>query len=94
MTGDLPEAWANPAPPRPAPPIDWSGALELPNSRVIARLRYEPDANSLLVGFRNGAVYRYFGVSPEDYAKLAEAPSPGARFNQDIAPYHETERIS
>lgn len=94
MRGELPEAWAKPPAAPPAAPLDWSGALELPHSRALARLRYEPADRSLLVQLRNGSIYRYFGVSPEDYAKLATAPSPGARFNQDIVPYHEAERIA
>lgn len=68
--------------------------MELPNSRVLARLLYQPTDRTLVVAFRNGSVYRYFGVAAEDYAKLAAAPSPGARFNQDIAPYHEAERLA
>ena len=94
---DLPDAWAMPAAkakerraaaiPADVPP------LELPTSKVIARLRYQPADRSLVVEFRNGSVYRYHGVSAEDYDALAKARSPGARFNTHIAPHHEAERI-
>ena len=92
---ELPEAWATPAKP-PAPPVPAAGAftIELPHSKVIVRLHYEEPARALVVEFRNGTAYRYFGISRDDYTKLATAASPGARFNQDIQPYHECERIA
>ena len=67
--------------------------IELPHSKVLVRLRYKEADRTLIVEFRSGAVYRYFGVSRDDYAKLATAASPGARFNADIQPYHEAERL-
>lgn len=97
MPLELPEAWASAAAkaserraaalPADVPP------LELPSSKVLARLRYQPADRSLVVEFRNGSVYRYHGVSAADYEALATAPSPGARFNTHIVPYHEAERI-
>jgi len=91
---ELPEAWATPArPPAPVAPRD-AYTIELPHSKVIVRLHYEEAARALVVEFRNGTAYRYFGVGRDDYTKLATAASPGARFNQDIQPYHECERIA
>ena len=91
---DLPDAWITPAKP-PGPPADVAElpAIELEQSKAIARLRYRTADNTLIVEFRNGTVYRYFGVSRDDYTKLATSASPGARFNQVIQPYHEYERI-
>jgi hypothetical protein len=90
----LPDAWATPVPTKVPPPgTDGLPAIELEHSKVIARLRYREDERTLLVEFRSGAVYRYFGVSRDDYTKLATSASPGARFNQDIQPYHESERL-
>ena len=94
MGAELPEAWATPAAPPPAPRRDGAYTIELPQSKAIARLHYEPATRSLVVAFRNGSAYRYFGVEVTDYTKLATSASPGARFNQDIAPYHEHERIA
>lgn len=92
---DLPDAWAAPVPARRVtPPTAAERLLDLPKSKVIARLRYHAEARELVVEFRNGSAYRYFGVLPEAFDALAAAPSPGARFNQDIAPYHEHERIA
>ena len=91
---ELPEAWATPAKvQRPVPAPD-AYTIELPQSKAIARLHYEAASRSLVVEFRNGSAYRYFGVEVTDYTKLATSASPGARFNQDIAPYHEHERIA
>ncbi len=91
---ELPDAWLSPAKERRATalPADVP-ALELPNSKVIARIRHQPADRTLVVEFRNGSVYLYHGVGTEDYEALAKAPSPGARFNTHIAPHHEAERI-
>ncbi|HUR61905.1 MAG TPA: KTSC domain-containing protein [Candidatus Thermoplasmatota archaeon] len=90
---DLPEAWTK-APARTLPPeVQALPALELPRSKALARLRYDPSTRNLIAEFRNGGIYRYFGVSQEDYEKLAASPSPGARFNENIQPYHEFEEL-
>jgi hypothetical protein len=93
MTPELPEAWATPAKPSSAPPKPDAFTIELAQSKAIARLRYEDADRALVVEFRNGTAYRYFGVSRDDYTKLATAASPGARFNSHIQPYHEYERL-
>ena len=91
----LPDAWATPVPTKVPPPgTDGLPTLELEHSKVLARLRYSEPDRTLVVEFRSGAVYRYFGVSRDDYTKLATSASPGARFNQDIQPYHESERLA
>jgi len=92
----LPDAWASPVPARtPIAPADGGlPAIELPRSKALARLRYDPTDQSLVAEFRNGSVYRYFGVSRDDYTVLATSASPGARFNANIAPYHEHERLA
>ncbi len=92
----LPDAWATPAPVAPLPPPGEDGlpCIELEQSKVLARLRYREADRTLIVEFRSGAVYRFFGVSRDDYTKLATSASPGARFNTDIQPYHEFERLA
>jgi hypothetical protein len=92
----LPEAWATPSspPPAPAPTAGAYPPIELPQSKALARLTYNPVDRSLVAEFRNGSVYRYFGVSIDDYTTLATAASPGARFNANIAPYHDHERLA
>lgn len=94
MTSELPEAWATPAKPSAASaPKPDAFTIELGQSKAIARLRYEEADRALVVEFRNGTVYRYLGVTRDDYTKLATAGSPGARFNSHIQPYHEYERL-
>jgi hypothetical protein len=93
MPSELPEAWATPAKPASGAPKPDAFTIELPQSKAIARLRYEEADRALLVEFRNGTAYRYFGVARDDYTKLATSASPGARFNEAIQPYHEFERI-
>ncbi|HJQ92952.1 MAG TPA: KTSC domain-containing protein [Candidatus Thermoplasmatota archaeon] len=90
---ELPEAWATPSKPATEPPKADAFTIELPQSKALARLRYEEADKALVVEFRNGTVYRYFGVSRDDYTTLATSASPGARFNQAIQPYHEFERL-
>lgn len=89
----LPDAWATPTPAKSSRPLDSLPAIELTHSKVLARLRYDEAGRTLVAEFRSGAVYRYFGVSRDDYTKLATSASPGARFNADIQPYHESERL-
>lgn len=89
---DLPDAW-KPQPARRDPDLDALPAMELPHSKALARLRYNPADRTLIAEFRNGSIYRYFGVSKDDYTKLATSASPGARFNKDIQPYHEWEEL-
>jgi hypothetical protein len=90
----LPDAWATPTATKVPPPgTDGLPTIELEHSKVIARLRYNEADRTLLVEFRSGAVYRYFGITRDDYTKLATSASPGARFNESIQPYHESERL-
>lgn len=94
MEGALPDAWANPSPPRPPAAVGEGTVLELPKSRALSRLIYHATERTLTVEFRSGAIYRFYGVLQADFDQLAAAPSPGARFNQHIQPYHEWERIA
>lgn len=91
---ELPDAWVSAAKPARLTKEDEDlPALELEHSKAIARLRYRPSDSTLLVEFRNGTIYRYFGVPRDDYTKLATSASPGQRFNAFIQPYHEYERV-
>jgi len=53
-------------------------------SSVIAEIRYDDESATLEVHFRNGRVYRYLGVPPEEYNALIGADSVGQYFNQEI----------
>lgn len=52
-------------------------------SEPIASMGYEPDRCELEIEFRqSGDVYRYFGVSAEEYAEFMAAESKGTYFNR------------
>jgi hypothetical protein len=53
------------------------------NSTSIASIGYEPLQHQLEIEFRDsGEVYRYFGVSAEEYAAFLKAESKGTYLNQ------------
>jgi KTSC domain len=54
------------------------------NSSLLASIRYEADAAFLHLEFRDGALYRYFGVPAEIYEGLLAASSKGVYFNRRI----------
>lgn len=64
-------------------------------SGTILALTYDPDAATLDVELRNGAIYRYFTVSRRMVDELRNAPSPGRYFNANLRGRHgEQERRS
>ena len=96
MMDELPDEWKSAAKPGAGwKPVPKPGlhTLELPVSKAIARIHYDEGDRTLVVEFRNGSAYRYFGIPREDYTRLATSASPGARFNRFIAAYHEYERL-
>ena len=62
-------------------------------STSIERVGYDEEARELYVQFQRGRMYVYFGVPPEAYAALLEAPSKGRYLNFEIKPYHEYRRV-
>ena len=53
-------------------------------SSVLAALAYDHLTQCLWLEFRNGAVYRYLGVSSVLYQRLLAAPSKGTYFNRHV----------
>ena len=53
-------------------------------SSSLASVGYAPVARTLEVEFRNGRVYRYFGVPPETYRRFLCAESKGRHLNRFI----------
>jgi hypothetical protein len=53
-------------------------------SRSLRSIGYDPPSQTLEVEFRNGRVYRYSGVPPEQHQALLAAESRGAYFNAEI----------
>jgi hypothetical protein len=58
-----------------------SKVLESTNLR---QADFDPMLNILTVGFVNGNIYEFYGVSPETYQSLIEASSPGKFFLTEI----------
>jgi hypothetical protein len=57
------------------------------DSSSIASIGYQPVKRELEVEFlASGDVYRYFGVSPQEYAAFMAATSKGTYLNQVFKP--------
>ena len=64
--------------------------LEIPResitSRGIASMGYAADLQILQIEFRNGDIYNYFDVPPEEYAAFRQAESKGIYLNKVFKP--------
>lgn len=54
------------------------------SSRIILLQYTQGETNVLEVGFKKGGIYRYFGVSKEDFEAIASADSVGREFQSRI----------
>lgn len=54
------------------------------HSTTLRTAAYQDQRALLELEFRNGAVYRYFGVPAESYQALLRAESKGGYFNSHI----------
>ena len=63
------------------------------NSSVILTVGYEARSATLEVKFRNGRLYEYFGVPPEEFQALLSADSVGKYFNEVIKPKYQAARV-
>lgn len=54
------------------------------SSRIIFLQYTQGETNVLEIGFKKGGVYRYFGVSREDFEAIASADSVGREFQSRI----------
>lgn len=78
-----------PPPPIPEPALGAADGLPLPDgvavqSRLLARMAYDPNQTILQLEFRSGTVYQYFQVPHQTYQDLFQADSKGAYFNRHI----------
>lgn len=64
-------------------------------SSVIAAMHYDDATRSLTIVYRGRrGTYRYFGVSPQEYAEFRSAPSKGTYLNKIFkARQHPYQRI-
>lgn len=62
-------------------------------SSNITHLGYDYETNTLHVTFKSGGVYTYKGVTPNEVADLAQAPSIGSHLSQHIKPKYTGEKL-
>jgi len=53
-------------------------------SSNVRQADFDPMLNTLTLGFVNGSIYEFYGVSLETYQSLIEATSPGKFFLTEI----------
>jgi hypothetical protein len=65
-------------------------------SSVIAAMHYDPETNALTLVYRGKrGTYRYFDVTPDEYAEFQAAPSKGTYLNQIFkARQHPYQRLN
>jgi hypothetical protein len=61
--------------------MDW---IETPESSSIARFKYSPANQLLVVQFNNGRTYQYRNVPGSVFNAFCNASSKGSFFNQNI----------
>jgi hypothetical protein len=66
---------------------------EAVNSGHIASVGHDPIDRVLEIKFQNGSVYRYHGVSVQEYQGLMNAGSQGEYFHANIKPFYPAERV-
>jgi hypothetical protein len=55
-------------------------------SSMIDDVGYDPETQTLEIGFNSGTVYQYFEVERETFDDLMKAPSAGQYFLNNIEP--------
>jgi hypothetical protein len=64
------------------------------NSSSLAAAGYDPYHHELDIAFRQGGLYRYFGVSPRTYRALLQADSKGQFFTGYIRGHYRFEKVT
>jgi len=63
------------------------------SSSNIASIGYDADSNTLEIQFKNGGIYRYYGVPQTVYAGLMAASSHGSYLAQAIKDRYRYEKV-
>lgn len=63
------------------------------SSTNIRSIGYDPGNRILEVEFRDGGIYQYFEVPPEEYDSLTKAGSLGSSFAKAIKPKYRFRRV-
>ncbi len=69
------------------------GDLVRLESAVLDSVLYESEAKVLVVTFRSGASYEYYGVSETVFQGLLKAAEKGKYYNENIRGAYESHRI-
>jgi KTSC domain-containing protein len=83
---------------RPAYPEGWAVTEDVPETRIgssfLAWVAYQRIGRVMDLGFLNGAIYRYYLVSPQRVlAFMFQAPSKGRYFNRNIKGHYAFDRV-
>ena len=62
-------------------------------SSLLTSVGYDAEQQALELEFRNGRIYRYFGVPELVHRRLLHAPSLGEFFNAEIRDHYVCERV-
>jgi hypothetical protein len=57
-------------------------------SSMLRDVGYDPDTETLEIGFNSGTVYQYFDVEQEAFDALMNASSKGRHFLDQIEPFY------
>ena len=58
--------------------------MEAVTSSQLSSVGYDPESQTMAIRFKNGSVYHYYDVSPEQHQALVTAPSIGKYFTQHV----------
>jgi len=67
--------------------------LRAVQSSNLSGIGYDPTDSILFVQFKNGGIYRYFGVPSDVYETLMSSSSKGNYFNTMVRGKFESEKI-
>jgi len=59
-------------------------AVAIENSTAVSDVSYDSNKKVLLVKFRNGRIYEYYGVPKSEYHAILNAPSAGRYMSLEI----------
>ena len=69
------------------------GLTEIKGSRIVTGVKYDEPKQELYVSFNNESVYKYSGVTPEEFEAMLAAESVGQYFVQNIKRSKNYERV-
>jgi lysyl-tRNA synthetase class 2 len=68
--------------------------MRIAQSSHVQAHEYDPESQTLLVQFTNGAMYRYAGVDQTTYDSFSQSSSPGSYLHAKIKGSYPSEMVS